>query len=213
MAENDDELMALAAADPELGRRAANPGDPDAAALFERIVMKDSDVRSEATAWRRPVLVGAAAAALVMAGIVGTLVVSDGDDGPRTEATGDVATDDTVTPGAPITPGGVSTGSCVEVYDLQTLANREVAFAGTVSAVDGDSATFDIERSFRGAEGDTLTLRGASALGGITSAGGPTLKAGARLLVAGDGGFAWACGFTQPYDDAVAAEWETVFAG
>ena len=213
MTEHDDELAALTAADPELGRLPADPGDPDAVALFERIVMNDSEVRSEAPAWRRPVLVGAAAVALVIAGVVGTLVVAGGDDGPATDAVEEVATDDTVTPGAPITPGGVSTGSCVEVYDLQTLANREVAFAGTVSSVDGDTATFDVERSFRGVDGETITLRGASTLGGLTSAGGPTLEPGARLLVAGDGGFAWACGFTQPHDDAVAAEWEQVFAG
>lgn len=30
---------------------------------------------------------------------------------------------------------------------------------------------------------------------------------------AGDGGFAWACGFTQPYDEAVAAQWKEVFGG
>jgi hypothetical protein len=27
-------------------------------------------------------------------------------------------------------------------------------------------------------------------------------------LVAGDGSFAWSCGFTQPYDASVAADWK-----
>jgi hypothetical protein len=31
------------------------------------------------------------------------------------------------------------------------------------------------------------------------------------LLVAGDDGFAWSCGFTQPYDRVVAACWAAVF--
>jgi hypothetical protein len=42
----------------------------------------------------------------------------------------------------------------------------------------------------------------------ITSAGGPSLAEGQRYLVAGDDTFIWACGFTQPYEAAVAADWE-----
>ena len=58
-----------------------------------------------------------------------------------------------------------------------------------------------------------MTLRGAGVLGGMTSAGpSAPLEPGTRLLVAGDGGFAWACGFTQTYDPAVAADWATAFA-
>jgi hypothetical protein len=34
-----------------------------------------------------------------------------------------------------------------------------------------------------------------------------SLAPGTRLLVSGDGGFAWSCGFTQPYDDATASQW------
>lgn len=156
-------------------------------------------------------LVGAVAAAVVIAGVVGAFAV--GDDSPSRAPADDVAADDPVTPDGGISPGGVSTGSCVELYDLQTLASREVAFAGTVTTVDGDAATFEVDRWYRGGADETVTLDGASALGGLTSAGGPALEPGALLLVAGDGGFAWACGFTQPYDEAVAAQWEDVFGG
>jgi hypothetical protein len=67
---------------------------------------------------------------------------------------------------------------------------------------------------FHGGSDDEVTLAGASALSGLTSAGDAVvLEVGARLLVAGDGGFAWSCGFTQPYDDQVANDWATTFAG
>lgn len=52
----------------------------------------------------------------------------------------------------------------------------------------------------------TLTATGMTGTS-VTSAGGPSLAAGERYLVAGDAEFAWACGFTQPYDAAVAAQW------
>lgn len=113
--------------------------------------------------------------------------------------------------GVPITPGG-SSGSCVETYDLEALANREVAFAGTVTSVGGDQVTFEVERWFRGGDGSETTLT-TSTGGSITPDAGPSFEPGARLLVAGDGGFAWGCGFSQPYNDAVAAEWADALEG
>lgn len=105
---------------------------------------------------------------------------------------------------------GTGIGSCVETYSPEALANREFAFDGTIESIDGDDVTFTVNEAFAGdgAAGGTVTL-GAPGMSGtsITSAGGPTLTIGDRYLVAGDGGFVWACGFTQPYDAAVAAEW------
>ena len=105
---------------------------------------------------------------------------------------------------------GTGIGSCVETYSPEALANREFAFDGIVEAIDGDSVTFSINEAFAGdgAGGDTVTLSAPGMSGtSVTSAGGPTLTVGERYLVAGDGDFVWACGFTQPYDQAVAAEW------
>jgi len=36
---------------------------------------------------------------------------------------------------------------------------------------------------------------------------------GTRQLVAGDGGFAWGCGFTQPYDADLADQWNEELDG
>ena len=116
-----------------------------------------------------------------------------------------------------ITPGGsVGTGSasCVEQYTPTTLANRSFAFDGTVSAISGEQVTFTVGTAYRGAAGGTITLDAPGMTGtAITSAGGPNLAVGERYLVAGDDHFVWACGYTQPYDAAVAAEWTAALGG
>lgn len=175
--------------------------------------MSDSDLptTTSTTSTRQRLVMAAAAAVAVVLLVAGGLALAgndgSGDDLASTTTTADPG-------GGPINPGGSSLTSCVELYDLQTLANREVAFDGTVASVDGDDVTFTVNRWYRGGDGAEVTLAGASTLGGVTSAGEPTpLGPGTRLLVAGDGGFAWSCGFTQPYDDAIAAEWAASLAG
>jgi hypothetical protein len=118
-------------------------------------------------------------------------------------------------PGA--TPGGsVGTGSasCVEPYSKTAITHRTFAFDGTVSAINGEQVTFTVGKAYRGAAGGTITLDAPGMTGtAITSAGGPNLAVGERYLVAGDDHFVWACGYTQRYDAAVAAEWAAVLGG
>lgn len=150
---------------------------------------------------------------LVLAGAVATVTLNlaTRDDG-ATQAPIEAATDDTPAGDPdPLDAGGAS-ARCVEQYDLDRVARREVAFAGTLESIDGDDATFEVERWYRGGEGDAVTLGGAGVLTGLTSVSEHAFAPGDRVLVSGDGGFAWPCGFTQAYDDAVAADWDDVFA-
>ena len=204
MAESNDDLERLARADPVDPASLPSANDRRARALFEEITMTEPS-HSTATRPRRTIWIAGAAAALIL--IVATTVALRARDDSATPGTN---TED-VASGA-ISPGGAKIGSCVEVYDSTTLAKRQVAFDGTVTSVAGDSATFDVNTAYKGVTGSAITLNGASGLSGLTSAGsGTTLEPGTRLLVAGDGGFAWSCGFTQPYDPAVAREWDNVF--
>lgn len=103
---------------------------------------------------------------------------------------------------------GPGIGSCVETYSLATLANREFAFDGTVTAVEGDEVTFAVAEVFAGDIGASVTLTATGMTGAaVTSAGDVMLTHGQRYLVAGDDDFAWSCGFTQPYDATVASQW------
>ena len=98
---------------------------------------------------------------------------------------------------------------CVEQYSLETLKHRGFAFDGTVTSISGDEVTFSVGERYLGPPASTVTLSATGMTGTtITSAGGPNLAVGHRYLVAGEDHFAWACGFTQPYDAAVAAQWK-----
>ena len=114
-------------------------------------------------------------------------------------------------PGAlpePDPSGGPVTALCVETYDLDTLRDRDFAFDGTVQAISGDSVTFMVNESYRGLDSASVTLSAVGMAGTtITSAGGPSITQGQRYLIAGDDGFVWACGFSQPYQPEIAARW------
>jgi hypothetical protein len=115
----------------------------------------------------------------------------------------------TSTPPGPTGPGGMI-GACVEPYSLDALRRRAFAFDGTVTAIRGDEVTFSVRTRYRGPAIADPTLVATGMTGtSVTPGGGPTLTVGERYLVAGEDRFVWGCGYTQPYDPAVAADWAT----
>jgi len=190
--------------DPLDALRAADPVDADrlSSASLARIRARVSeDVMTTPTrrlSWgTRTIGLGAGVAAIATLALVLAL-------GGRSPAPG-------VTPG-----GSVGTGSafCVEPYSKTAITHRTFAFDGTVSAISGEQVTFTVGKAYHGAGGGTITLDAPGMTGtAITSAGGPNLTVGERYLVAGDDHFAWACGYTQPYDAGIAAEWAAAVGG
>lgn len=170
-----------------------------------------------APTWRRTALAGAIVAAVALGGVAVALQLAG--DGPASDEVAEPVTtpDDGTAPGAgeqpDVMPPGGGMAMCIAVYSPETLADREVAFAGTVTAMEGDAITFDVEETFRGDLGESVTLGGAEFIGGVNPDNPTPVAVGDRLLVAGDGGFAWGCGFTQPYDEDVAATWRATLAG
>jgi hypothetical protein len=153
---------------------------------------------------------------VVLAGML--LLAACGREGGQFERAAPTAP---LPPTPAVAPGGgavTSAASCVETYSLDTLKKRAYAFDGTVVSVSdaapegGEDAgaqrvAFDVHRWFKGGSG-AQTTRVAYGFGTVTSAGGAPHKVGDRLLVAGDEGIVWECGFTQAYDAQVAAQWE-----
>lgn len=185
-----DELRRLRNADPVDPTSVPSLDDDGPRALRERILM---DTPTTARRWSRSAIAATGIASVAAAAVA--FAVTRGGDSPS----------DT----GPITPDP-GLAMCIATYDLGALADREVAFDGTVASVDGDMVTFTVAEWFRGGDGTSITLGGASGFGSLTSVSdGVTLDPGTRLLVAGDGGFAWSCGFTQAYDADVAASWRT----
>ena len=187
-----EELDRLRDADPVKAKSIPSAEDPGPRALRERIMMSEPGTEPSTSRRTRMLVSAAAVVALIAAG--GVVVATRGTDEPNPS------------PGEPINPPGQA--MCVESYSLAALKNRAVAIDGTVVSVSGDDITFKVNEAFTGSADAEIVLKGASTLGGITSAGDPLpLDPGTRLLVAGDGGFAWSCGFTQVYSSSVAAQW------
>ena len=108
-------------------------------------------------------------------------------------------------------PGGAAGGgaaSCL-MYDTANLPTFEVVFDGTVTAVDGDQVTFDVETDFQGA-GDSITLT-APVVDPALVGPLPDFAVGGRYLVTAIDGTIQACGYTLDYDAATAAEWAAAF--
>jgi hypothetical protein len=107
----------------------------------------------------------------------------------------------------PAAGGGVA--SCL-VYDPANLPTFDVVFDGTVTAVDGDQVTFDVNEGWKGADGSiTMTAPevDVALVGPI-----PDFQVGGRYLVSASGSTINACNYTLDYDAATAAAWAAAFA-
>ena len=109
--------------------------------------------------------------------------------------------------------GGGAIGICL-AFSIEELQARDFAFDGTVTAINGNQATFTVNDGFWGAEdGASVTLQADLMVGQpevVALEGGPLLVAGERYLITGDDTFAWSCGWSRVYDAASAAEWAAV---
>lgn len=192
--------------DPIEELRRADPVDADGlplaalARIRERsqggiMASTDQTAAARGGVWRWPQAVAAGAVAVAVA-VVALLVLNGSDNG----APGVLP--DSHPSGGPIA------ARCVETYDLDTLRNRDFAFDGTVTGISGDWVTFTVNEAYRGLDRPSITLTAMGMVGTtISSVGGPSLAEGERYLIAGDDEFVWGCGFSQPYQPDIAAQW------
>jgi hypothetical protein len=98
--------------------------------------------------------------------------------------------------------------SCL-AYDTAELPRMEIVFDGTVTAIDGDRVTFDVNEGWKGAEG-SITLADPNAdvalLGEM-----PDFEVGGRYLVTATGDTMNACNYTLDYSADEAADWAAAF--
>ena len=201
--DEDPQLRALLGqADPA---RSLTPADPEGLArLLEDTMSQDLETRPEleqTTELRRrgPLawLVAAAAVAVIAGG--GYAAVSAMQDngtvqqaGPSTSPVEPVDEPTVVTLQAPT----AVSGKCAALTP-ELLGSAEVAFAGTVTAVDGDVVTLTPTETFAGESAQEIEVVGMSpdlrALGGQ-----PEFVVGGTYLVSATGGQVSACGFSGP---------------
>lgn len=110
--------------------------------------------------------------------------------------------------GDPAAGGGVA--SCL-MYDPATLPTFETVFDGTVTAVDGNQVTFDVNTGWKGV-GDSITLTAPDENIALTGPA-PDFQVGGRYLVTAAGSNINSCGYSLDYDAATAATWAAAFGG
>ena len=194
-----DPIDELRDADPQRAQSVSTASLARIRARVDReINMEERRTRSDPPRWRAWAAAGAVAAGVLVLAFLAW---------PRASAPPVAVA--SPSPVARPSPSGLpQIGLCVEAYSLETLANRTIAFDGTVESMSGDDVTFTIHTPYRGVSGANVTLTAQGMNGtSIIAVDGALFEVGKRYLVSGDERFAWGCGFSQPYDPAVAEDW------
>ena len=198
----DDLEQRLRAADPAPPTVPVDPAHSmRAQTLLEHIVTDEMitlDPRPSVSQRRRLLAVAAAAVVLVGGGIA-VWSVGDGDDPAAEPLALSVAADD-------------PTQSCVQITGESVRSVAEVAFAGTVTGVDGEAVTLRIDRWFTGAEVSEVVLA-APAAADTALLGGVELEAGGEYLISASDGAVVTCGVSGASSPELEAIYEDAFGG
>ena len=219
--DRDDELRALlAAADPA---HALAPADPAGlAALLEDTMSHDTESRVESrTEHRNPVTwLVAAAAVLTIAGVGAFGLSRMGDDRPGIQA-GDApsasqsteAPDTEPTAAAPAVTelrAPATTDARCAAPTPELLAAQELAFGGTVTAVDGDTVTISTTTVYAGDVGEQVQVTAPSAaMYSLIDA--VQFEVGGDYLVSASGGVVSVCSFSGPASPSLQRLYDKAF--
>jgi len=206
MPTGSDPVDRLRAADPIRADEVPHASLARVSARIQEHIMIDVQHSPTVPHSRRPValiggfaIVGAMALAVAFGSGLG--VEKPGPIAAAPTPTADAPTDD---PG-----GGGGMASCI-MYDPATLPTFETVFDGTVTAIDGDQITFNIEKGWKGVDG-SVTLTGPGTSVSLTGPM-PEFEVGGRYLVTAYGSSINGCGYTLAYDAETAATWAAAFA-
>ena len=204
MPNGSDPIDRLHAADPI---RADDVPDASLARVSARIqehIMPDIQNTPATTPSRRPI---AMVGGLALAGAF-ALAIAFGP-GLGVQSPGPIAAAPTPSQSPTQEPiGGGGMAMCL-AYDPATLPTFDIVFDGTVTAVDGNQVTFDVNEGWKGADG-SITLTAPIAEIALTGPM-PDFAVGGRYLVTAAGSNINSCGYTLDYDASTAADWAAAF--
>ena len=213
MTADDTELRArLARLDPAGPGTAVEPVDgPRVASELERVMQTDLTTedltRPDAPARsRRPWLMGAAAAAVAAVAVTAAFLVGGGDDGGSATVPDKPKT--TLALNAPAGAGGATLQSCV-MFDVNFLREMPVAFGGTVTDVQPDKVTVDVDHWYKGGTADVVTV--AVQDGSTVALDGVEFTKGQKYLITATDGNVNTCGFSGPATPELTKSFEEAF--
>lgn len=123
------------------------------------------------------------------------------------------ANDDSATSADPLVLSagdGGTTGSCLP-FSVETLAGMPQAFAGTVTAITGNTITLAVDRWYTGGDNKTVeltTITDAQAL-----LGGPSYEVGSQYLITASNGAVNYCGYSQAATPELRESFAAAFGG
>jgi hypothetical protein len=167
--------------------------------LLEKIMSTPLKEKSEpAPAPRKTWAIGiAAVAALVLAVAAGIGLTSGGDD-PAVAAP------------LELDAGGEDVmASCIMFSSAELEKVAEIAFAGTVTAVDGDAVTLTVDEWYRGGDSAEAVLNAPQGMEALI--GGIPFQVGDAYLISAQGGNVNYCGFSGPLSPEYQAVFEEAF--
>lgn len=188
----DDQLRArLARLDPMPRSTPVDPStSPRAGERLERLMLTAEPTvpngrrTPSAQYWRRPVVLAAAGVAAATIGIGALGVINGSTTNPPPVAAQTVL--------SLKAQDGTTMSSCLP-FTLDILRGFPVAFAGTVSAVDGNTVVLDVDRWYRGGTADQVAVTNNA---GVVSIGGVEFVKGKRYLVTATDGTVTGCGYS-----------------
>jgi len=98
--------------------------------------------------------------------------------------------------------------SCL-AFDPEILADMPVAFEGTVTAVDGDQVTLDVDQWFKGGDAGEVIVTAPQGLEALI--GGISFEEGEQYLVSASQGQVNYCGFSGEATPELRAGFEAAF--
>lgn len=141
----------------------------------------------------------AAVSALVLA-VAGVLALVGGEDTPPAAE-----------PPLELVAGGEDImASCIMFSPEELDRVAEIAFEGSVTAVDGDTITISVDTWFRGDEAGEVILRAPQGMEALI--GGIPFEAGGQYLISAQGGNVNYCGFSGASTPDLRAGFEAAFA-
>ena len=136
---------------------------------------------------------------------------ADGDAGSSADEPASQAPSDTTGDTLALTADGSAAGKC-KVPSAETLATFDTAFAGTVTSLDGGTATLSVDQWYAGDEAATVTVESPSKdLQDLLMA--VDFQEGKSYLVSATDDRVTLCGFTAEENPDLRAMYDEAFGG
>jgi hypothetical protein len=143
-------------------------------------------------------LVGIAAAAALVLAVGGAIALTGGGTDPVASG-----------PAVELTAGGEDLTAMCIMFSVEELARAPLAFEGTVTTVEGDTVTLDVDHWFKGGDAGQVILNAPQGMEALI-AGIPFQVGGQYLITAYDGNVNY-CGFSGPSTPEFRAAFEQAF--